>query len=307
MAAGAAAAAYMVFESQWLSCREQELLVPGLAAPLVGTTILHLSDVHAGQPGLNLFTLRQAVDWAAPRRPDLVFLTGDILSSGRGGGRCLDILDRLNPRYGAFAVTGNHEYGLSKNPFAHRPLLSGWEEAGIVLLKDSCRTLEVGSPRGDAKLFVCGADYITGGLPLLKTFPHVSDSPDGHLSLLLVHRPPEPSDPLGAHFDVAFAGHTHGGQIRLPTPWGWHTPHEVDSSVTEGVHSWGRGRLVVSRGIGTTFLPLRLFTRPEAVLYRLQSVREDGVRESRPGSASDEPPSGIHTEPSRRIGGSNAV
>jgi predicted MPP superfamily phosphohydrolase len=98
----------------------------------------------------------------------------------------------------------------------------------------------------------------------------------------LIHRPPEPEDPLGERFSLAFAGHTHGGQIRLPGPQGWFTPHRVDSTYVQGVHRWGRGLIAVSRGVGTTFLPLRLFTRPEVVLYRLIAP------------ASDSPLSGIH-------------
>ena len=86
-----------------------------------GLTVLHLSDVHAGQPGLNLHTLRKAVEWGVSVEPDLVVLTGDIMGGGRGRRECLELLSLLRPRLGAYAVTGNHEYGLSKNPFAHRP------------------------------------------------------------------------------------------------------------------------------------------------------------------------------------------
>lgn len=272
-AAGSAAAAYMVFEAQWVACREEELALPDLPALLTGLRVLHLSDVHAGQPGLNLYTLRKAVEWAQPRRPDLVVLTGDILSAGRGGTRCLELLSRLQPRLGSFAVTGNHEYGLSKNPFAHRPLVGGWEQAGITLLKDRCQVVPVEGAGPGARLVVCGADYVTGGHPLLR-----AGIPDGDLAVLLIHRPPEPDDALGDHFSLAFAGHTHGGQIRFPTPWGRVSPHRVDSGYVEGVHRWGRGLLAVSRGLGTTFLPLRLLTRPEAVLYRLASAT--GTRES---------------------------
>ena len=269
---GAAGAAYMLWESQWLERRERDLAVPGLPPALEGLTVLHLSDVHAGQPGLNLRSLRKAVEWAEERKPDLVFLTGDILGGRRGGRKGLALLSRLRPRLGAFAVKGNHEYGLSKNPLAHRPLEFAWREAGIVQLEDQCVLVpypEAGGPDADGKgpgLALCGADYLTGGHGLKPP------EEEGFFPVLLIHRPPGADNALQEHFRLAFAGHTHGGQIRLPSPWGLWAPHREGLPYLEGIQPWGSGLVVVSRGIGTTFLPLRLLTRPQATIYRLRSA-----------------------------------
>ena len=263
-AAGLAAAAYMAFEAQWLATREATLDIPGLAADLDGLSILHVSDVHAGQPGLNLWTLSRAVSWARARDPDLVVLTGDIVGAGRGGRRCVEILSELRPRLGMFAVSGNHEYGLSKNPFAHRPQIPSWENSGIRMLRDECVAL---TPRTDgARLVVCGADYLTGGHRMRGDLPAAGD-----VSLLLIHRPPVPGDGLEGRYTMAFAGHTHGGQIRVPTPWGKVRVHQEKLPYVEGIHRWGDGWLAISAGIGTTFLPFRLATRPEVLLYRLRA------------------------------------
>jgi predicted MPP superfamily phosphohydrolase len=272
----------MMFEAQWLRRRRTSLVLPGLSPALEGLTVLHLSDVHAGQPGLNLHTLRNAVEWGVSLEPDLVVLTGDIMGDQRGRRQCLELLSLLRPRLGAYAVTGNHEYGLSKNPFAHRPSQIDWSLAGITLLEDRCVALDprAGSqPDGSAdspadpeapgsttgpRLIVCGADYLTGG----KEF-HGATAREGDLAVLLIHRPPSPTDPLSARFRVAFAGHTHGGQIRLPGLHGRVAVHNERSSHLEGVHPWGAGLVAISPGIGTTFLPFRLLTRPEVILYRL--------------------------------------
>ena len=277
--------AYMLFESQWLRCSTRRLPVPGLADSLEGLTILHLSDVHAGQPGFNLHTLKKAVEWATDSRPDLIVLTGDILGSRWGRERCLSLLGRLQAPLGVFAVRGNHEYGLSKNPFAHLPQPVPWEAHGVTELRDSCVLLEVEGVRGSAegrgaaRVALCGADYLSGGSPLLE-----DAVPDGaDLSVLLVHRPPTPEDPLSAMFDVTFSGHTHGGQIRIPTPWGLRSLHNDGLPYLEGVHQLSNGLLAVSAGIGTTFLPLRLLTRPEAVIYRLTAgVQENAESPGKP-------------------------
>jgi len=267
-AAAAVSLGYMAFEAQWVRCRQADLTVPGLPAPWSGLTILHLSDVHAGLFVGNERSLAKVVRWAGPRMPDMVVLTGDILGDpGRSAG-CLELLATLHPPLGTFAVTGNHEYGLSKAPLARpRDTTRLWAEAGIVLLLDRCVALPA---RDGSSLVICGADYLTGGFGL-TTGDMLRQTPAGDQAfpILLIHDPPASDSPLSSMFPLTFAGHTHGGQLRVPGPSGLTPLHMRGDEYLGGVHRWGGGQLVVSRGIGTSFLPLRLCTRPEATLWRL--------------------------------------
>ena len=266
-ATGAAAAAYMAFEAQWVVCREDELLVPGLPEPWSGLTILHLADVHAGLFPTNERSLAKVVEWAEALSPDLVLLAGDILGDPERSTRCLDLLARLRPSLGMYAVTGNHEYGLSKGPLARpRDTTALWAQVGTTLLSDSCVTLPA---RQGTQIVICGADYVTRGEGLLHRGEGLDASVAPSFPILLVHEPPPPDSPLTALFPLAFAGHTHGGQLRVPARSGLTPLSKEGTDVLEGVHPWGQGRIVVSRGIGTSFLPFRLFTRPEATLWRL--------------------------------------
>ena len=279
-ATGGLAAAYMVFEAQWVRCRQADLPVPGLPEAWSGLTILHLADVHAGVFPTNEHSLKKVVRWAEPLAPDLVFLTGDILGDPGKSAACLDLLARIRPSLGMFAVTGNHEHGLSKTPLA-RPLDTNelWSDAGITLLSDSCVALPA---RGCAQVVLCGADYLTGGYGFLRGSPaaravaSATDDPpppDGRADvvfpILLVHDPPPADSKLASFFPLAFAGHTHGGQLRVPAPSGLTPLNREGEKFLGGVHRWGAGLLVVTRGVGTSFLPFRLFTRPEATLWRL--------------------------------------
>lgn len=263
--AGAAAAAYMVFEAQWPRCRRAELAVPGLPAPWRGLTILHLSDVHAGHFPTNDLSLEKVVEWAVPLQPDVVVLTGDIIGDPRHSARCLEPLTRLHPPLGMYAVPGNHEYGLGKSPLAKARDVSGlWSQAGASLLSDRCVALP---PREGVTLVVCGADYLTGGFGLLDG-PVPPPNGDG-FPILLIHQPPSADSPLAELFPLAFAGHTHGGQLRLPSTGGLLPVMNDQGDYLSGVYKWGQSRLVVSRGVGTSFVPFRLLTRPEATLWRL--------------------------------------
>jgi len=274
VAAGAAAAAYMAFEAQWVQCRRVDLPVPGFPAAWAGLTILHLSDIHAGLFSTNERSLAKVVRWAAPLFPDLVLLTGDILGGPRHSRTCLDLLAGLRPPLGMFAVTGNHEYGLGKGPLARsRDTRNLWQKAGITLLTDFCVTLPA---RDASRLMLCGADYCTGGFELPPSAPPTGGAGCAAATaeptvfpILLIHEPPGPDSPLVGRFPLAFCGHTHGGQLRVPARSGLVPLHKEESEYLAGVYPWGRGLLVVSRGIGTSFVPFRLLTRPEATLWRL--------------------------------------
>ncbi len=261
---GGAAAAYMAFEAQWVRCVQADLRVPRLPPSWAGLTVLHLSDVHAGLFPSNEHSLRKAVKWALPLKPDLVVLTGDVLGDPRYSQACLRIIAQLDPPLGKFAVTGNHEFGIAKGPLARPRCTDGlWTQAGVTLLRDRCAIL----PKRDrSALVLCGADYLTGGFELVNK---TASATRGAFPILLIHEPPPADSPLSELFALVFAGHTHGGQLRVPTRQGLVPLNGEEGIHLGGVYQWGQGVLVVSRGIGTSFVPLRLFTRPEATLWRL--------------------------------------
>lgn len=264
-AAGGAAAAYMAFEAQWVQCRRSDLRVPGLPEGWAGLKVLHLTDVHAGVFATNEWSLSKAVKWAKPLEPDLVLLTGDVLGDPNRAEVCLKLLAQLEPRLGKYAVTGNHEYGISKSPLARLRQTAGlWKTAGVTLLSDSCVQLP---EREGGSVVLCGADYITGGFGLLGD-EQARLRADG-FPILLIHEPPEADSALAGGFPLAFAGHTHGGQIRVIRKGNLVPFDDQGETHLSGVHPWGDGLLVVSRGIGTSFVPFRLLTRPEATLWRL--------------------------------------
>ncbi len=257
----------MTYEARWVECRQSDLEVPGLPTAWSGLTVLHLSDVHAGSFSANERNLEKVIGWAEGLEPDLVVLTGDVLGVPRGSEACLRLLARLHPPLGTFAVTGNHEYGLSKAPLARpRDTHALWQTAGIALLRDECTKLP---PRDGHSLVLCGADHLTGGYDLLQPGAVPRSDDTAAFPVLLIHDPPNGDSLLADIFPLAFAGHTHGGQLRVPGPAGLTALHKEDHDHLSGVHDWGRGKIVITRGVGVGFLPFRLFTRPEATLWRL--------------------------------------
>ena len=94
----------------------------------------------------------------------------------------------------------------------------------------------------------------------------------GELAVLLAHQPQHWDRYAAAVADLVFSGHAHGGQVRLPLAGGLYAPGQgVLPALTEGVHTAGGSALVISRGLGNSTFPLRLFNRPEVVALTLRA------------------------------------
>src|SRR5262245_19842671 len=117
--------AYAWFEAGWLRVRVIEISIGDLPASLDGLRIGHLSDFHLGAVlSRGDRASAHAVDWVATRAPDLVCITGDLVSHPRGESRLRELLARLN---GPFVVLGNHDVAVTRDPFSRAAELQDLE------------------------------------------------------------------------------------------------------------------------------------------------------------------------------------
>ncbi len=262
--AATAGLAWSLFEAQWVELVEVEVPLERLPSELDGFSILHLSDFHLGTLSLNARTLRRAVAWAEETEADLVALTGDLLSRRRGERHLRWGLARLRARYGVFAIRGNHDIDVTRDPFSEPTTLDALAEYGAVLLDDSSALVEA---RGRTV-------QIVGCHPRDWEWrrPERLADPEADLRILLFHFPDVVAKlPAGA-FDLILAGHLHGGQICLPSPWGRLRLEHLRAGYWEGLHRTAAGMVYVSRGLGTSFVPFRLLARPEATKLVLRTA-----------------------------------
>ena len=235
--------------------RELELELPGLPPELDGLRIAHLSDFHLGVPSPGIGAVWQAAVWARERKPDLVAVTGDLLTHPRGE-PMLRQLVRVLPRP-TFAVLGNHDIALSRDPQARRSDLRELEPA--TLLRDDGQLLEL---RG-RRVWIAGADprLIVRGMPRLD--PNRLARP-ADFSILLCHYPRVLNHLEPGRFDLVLSGHMHDGQIALPFPGGKVRFAHLGARFLAGVYRNAAATMHVSAGLGTTFVPFRFAARPEA-------------------------------------------
>jgi hypothetical protein len=292
--AAAAGLAYAVGETRAFVLRRATVPVLPPAAPAL--RVLHLSDLHL-TPGQHV--KQRWVRGLAALEPDAVVVTGDFLGHQEAVGAALECLEGLLKGPGAFVLGSNDYYApIVKNP-ARYLLPRGqdrdrvgdrlpWRELVVGLTGAGWRDLT--NQRG--RLQVRGLDVALAGVD----DPHLGyDDPgavggppdDADLALAVTHAPyVRVLDAFTADgYALVLAGHTHGGQLRLPGYGALVTNCDLEPARARGLHrheSAGRGSwLHVSAGLGTSpYAPVRFCCRPEATLLTLVPV--DG--ETRVGS-----------------------
>jgi uncharacterized protein len=228
--------------------RTLDVEVPGLPSELDGMRIVHLSDFHLGLPSRGARAVERAVEWTSERDPELVCLTGDLVSRPRGEAKLRALVQEL-PR--CYAILGNHDLAISRDPFSKAVELRSLEPATLLL--DEGRMVQV---RGH-NVWIAGLDPRSRGRePRLRE--------DAGLTILLSHFPSVLDRRAAGGFDLILAGHMHDGQICLPYPGGKLRLAHPSARYTHGFYRREGTVMHVSPGLGTTFVPFRFFARPEA-------------------------------------------
>jgi len=225
-----------------------------LGAPLMFTACATMGPPQPPSLALpkaptDLRAVRKAAEFGAQVQPDLVVLTGDILSHGRARAAVVAAMEGLHPPLGIFAVLGNHDVGDTHDPFSRGIVISDWGSAPVTVLRD--RSVVV--PWQGCEIELAGVDPLlfaqARNLPPEQLFTR-----PGAVRVLLSHFPEVPAKMPAGTCSLALCGHLHGGQICLPGPHGKVRLSHRSSRFDEGVFEEPDTTVVVSRGLGTTLL-----------------------------------------------------
>ena len=200
--------------------------------------------------------------WVESRRPDLVAVTGDLVSHPRGEPQLRVVLGRLERPY---VVLGNHDVAVTRDPFSRAAELDDLRELSVLLRHDAA----VEEIRGCVVQLV-GVDPIA--YRRKQAEPWLLADPRADLRILLCHFPGVVLRlPEGA-FHLVLAGHVHAGQIVLPYPGGRVLLAHPGAQFVAGLYPTPGGVMHLSAGTGTTFVPFRFFARPEATELVLRAA-----------------------------------
>ncbi|MEG1566885.1 MAG: metallophosphoesterase [Anaerovoracaceae bacterium] len=221
--------------------------------------IVQLSDLHNKVFGKNQEKFMEKIKEI---EPDAVVITGDIVDKHRTKVNvAVDFVDQLTKIAPVYYINGNHEMVLDFN--VSKELYDSMENSGVKLLLDD-----------KVKIKSEGDDITIAGLSEETVFNGNIKPLDGmneKFTILLAHEPHHLMEYSQTKSDLVFCGHAHGGQIRLPFIGGLYSPGQgVHPKLTSGIHKEGNTTMVISRGLGNSEFPFRVFNRPEIVVVTLQ-------------------------------------
>jgi hypothetical protein len=236
-----------------------ELPVRGLDPALDGLRVAHLSDLHIG--GFDSISQgRRWVERANALRPDIVAVTGDLVTSGTHWyDDAAEVIGRLRGRHGVFVSLGNHDQ------WDPEQLVGALAQTGVRVLRNEWQLVG----RGGAAIVVAGLDDRYAKRDDMEQT--LDGRPVGVPTVLLAHYPESFAAAAEREVALVLSGHTHGGQIGVPIfAERWHLG-TLSGQASRGLYRRGGCTLYVSGGLGTTGPPLRLGIPPEIALFILRS------------------------------------
>ncbi|MFD1738438.1 metallophosphoesterase [Bacillus salitolerans] len=224
-------------------------------------SVLHLSDLHLENISITPDELYEKVK---SKPVDLIALTGDFLDRTRTIPKLtayLEVLKRLNPTYGTYAVFGNHDYVLRTKSF--QKLQHLLEEYGCKTLKNE--SIEIQTDQG--MLQIIGIDdFSTNRSDIKSSYKNVGEG----FKLVLTHDPNVVMHMKDYHFDYLLSGHFHGGQICWPKPYHLVKMGKlVRLNMVKGLHYYDGKPFYISEGLGQTGVNIRVGSRPEITFHTL--------------------------------------
>lgn len=242
--------------TRFLNIKEYAIYDTVLPETFDGLKIVHLTDIHYGTI-VNAKNLTNIVNQINQLKPDIVVFTGDlydesIVLNDKIVNEIVTCLKNINSTLGKFAVAGNHDY--SSDLFAQ--IIT---DSGFTYLENSSQIIY---DENNTPLEIIGFD------DAWKGNPNYNIPLSNNYKIVLVHEPDEISKILPLNVNLVLAGHSHGGQIRLPFIGALYTPNG-SKNYKNDYYEFTNTKMYISYGIGTSVLKIRLFNQPSINFYRL--------------------------------------
>ena len=297
-AAAAVAAAWTLWADTAVMIHEMTVKKDRIPQSFSGLRITQISDFHNSVCGEKKEKLIRLVKKSAP---DLIFITGDLIDSRHTDTEtAADFIERIVSEAPVYYVPGNHE---SRIPDAYRELKKSMKASGVHILQHEAEYIEkdgekiqiigVNDPDFHADRHGSGGISRKSGLKeeILSReqqraqnaaciFEEVSRLRDEEFfTVLLSHRPELFETYVRCGIDFVFSGHAHGGQFRLPLAGGLFAPGQgFFPAYDGGLYERKETSMIVSRGIGSSVIPLRFNNRPEIVAAEIIRSRKSHDR-----------------------------
>ena len=250
-----------------LNVKEYKVVNDKISDEYHGLKIVHLSDIHFGST-ITENDLDHLVNKVNELNPDIVVITGDIIDERISYDKniLINYLKQIQSKLGKFAISGNHDLPLDD-------FNSIVEESGFTNLDNTYKLIYANSSKpiiisGISSNYSDSSNIGTKTAEFDSYIANLTDDIKPIYSILLIHEP-DFIDSLNVdNYDLILAGHSHGGQVKLPLIKKLYTPYGAKKYYDE-YYKVNQTDLYISSGLGTSKLKFRLFNRPSINFYRI--------------------------------------
>ena len=236
-----------------------------IPAAFEGYKILQVSDLQNKVFGREQKPLLNKINASAP---DIIVITGDLLDRHEGRTdveSAMEFIHEIINIAPVYFVSGNHEHQSGE----WETLLDELVDAGVTVLENGKSIIE----KNGETITILGLADKRVNQHYDKILHTLMAGQEDSFNILLSHRPELFETYVKENIDLAFTGHAHGGQIMIPfTKIGIFAPHQgFFPKYTKGMYEKDGTVMVVSRGLGNSSFPFRIFNRPELIEVTLQA------------------------------------
>ncbi|RUL47784.1 metallophosphoesterase [Lysinibacillus antri] len=254
---------FLHINNYWIVTTEHVYKSDQVPKSFDGFRITQVSDLHDAVFGDNQDKLVKKVQ---ATNPDVIFITGDVIDSNRYDlQQSMAAVKQFVELADVYYVIGNHE--VATNQVSE--IYDAMQKIGVHILPNTSHILE----RGGDKINIIGIeDPLNGDETQTMLNTAMAEADPSLLKLLLAHRPEKFYTYVVNEMDLVFSGHAHGGQVRLPFVGGLIAPGQgFLPTYTAGLYEEDKTTMAVSRGLGNSTVPFRIFNLPEIVVVELKS------------------------------------
>ncbi|MCL5773364.1 MAG: metallophosphoesterase [Firmicutes bacterium] len=251
---------YIFIEPFLVQVKEVDIVDEDIPDSFDGARIVFMSDIHHG-PYLSRNRVKGFVKKANALKPDIIILGGDYVQGRRYIKPCFEELKNLKAPLGKFGVLGNHDHWGDAD-LTRRCM----KDAGITLLDNRSEWIDNGAAGGRIK--IGGIGDLWHEKPDIEATIH--DVTEKDFVILVTHNPDYAEEIKTHKIRLVLSGHTHGGQVTLFGLLAAHLPTKYGQKYRGGIVTTEYTKVIVSKGTGTIYPPVRFFCRPEIYLIRLK-------------------------------------
>ncbi len=260
---------FLYLQNNWITKTRFKVNSQKLPKNFEGFKIVHISDLHNKSFGKNQ---RYLINQIKKETPNIIVITGDLIDSRRYNEYiAMQFVNEAVKIAPVYYVTGNHEIRSGRFKNLETQLVN----AGVRVLRNSWEKIEIDGQ----SIIIAGSDDPYTGIRYREPITMDSylkeikkDLDENSFKILLSHRPERIDAYAGHGFDLVFSGHAHGGQFRVPFLGGLVVPNQgFFPKYTSGIHKVDNTIMIISRGLGNSIVPQRIFNRPEIIIAELLS------------------------------------